>query len=79
MFDRSVALRDSQLDFLDNVCLPLYEDVVKFSVELQPLVDACRANRHQWARKSSAEFMTTERDDLAQRFYRTLSSRSNSD
>ena len=39
MFDRSVALRDSQLDFLDNVCLPLYEDVVKFSADFDGFFD----------------------------------------
>ena len=55
MFDRSVALRDSQLDFLDNVCLPLYEDVVKFSVELQPLVDGCRANRQRWINNNHSD------------------------
>ena len=38
MFDRSVALSKVQIDFLDNLCLPLYKDMAKFSEELQPLL-----------------------------------------
>lgn len=49
MFDRSAPLHLVQLDFLDNTCLPLYEDMARFSIELQPLLDGCRANRHRWA------------------------------
>ena len=48
MFDRTVALRDSQLDFLDKTCIPLYEDMRRFSAELQPLLDGCRRNRDIW-------------------------------
>ena len=72
MFDRSVALRDSQLDFLDNTCVPLYEDMVRFSAELQPLVDGCRANRQRWITNNysndvtkSAKSETTEIVELA--------------
>lgn len=49
MFDRSVALEVSQMEFLDNLCLPLYEDMAKFSLALKPLLDGCLANRRQWA------------------------------
>jgi len=55
MFDRTVALRDSQLDFLDNTCLPLYEDMSRFSAELHPLIEGCRENRQRWANNHSNE------------------------
>lgn len=48
MFDRSVALNVVQVEFLDNPCMPLYEDMVRFSEHLQPLLDGCRANRKRW-------------------------------
>ena len=48
MFDRSVALSTVQIDFLDNLCLPLYRDMAMFSVELQPLLDGSQKNREKW-------------------------------
>ena len=48
MFDRSVALSTVQMDFLDNLCLPLYRDMAMFSIELQPLLDGAQRNRQKW-------------------------------
>lgn len=50
MFDRSVGLEVVQVDFLDSLCLPLYEDMALFSSEFQPILDGCRANRRRWAK-----------------------------
>ena len=55
MFDRSVALSTVQIDFLDTLCLPLYEDLANFSSELQPLQEGCLANRDKWASTSNEE------------------------
>ena len=70
MVDRSVALRDSQLDFLDNTCLPLYEDMARFSGELHPLLEGCRANRQRWTNNHSNHEVTkstkTESNEVAE-------------
>ena len=49
MFDRTVALEVVQIEFLDNLCLPLYDDMAKFSSALKPLLEGCLSNRRQWA------------------------------
>lgn len=60
MFDRTMALGTVQIGFIDGLCLPLYEDMAKFSKELQPLVAGCLANRVKWAAADEAENKRSE-------------------
>ena len=39
VLDRRVALEQVQIQFLDNICLSLYEDMSRFSPSLQPLLE----------------------------------------
>lgn len=50
MMDRSASLALVQIDFLDNVCKPLYEDMVRFNEVFQPLLQGCLDNKRHWQR-----------------------------
>ena len=49
MLDRNCALHEVQIQFLDNPCLTLYEDMSRFSSALKPLLEGCLANRQLWS------------------------------
>lgn len=54
MFDRSVPLETVQIEYLDNTCMPLYKNMSGISVELEPLLEGCKANRCKWAKLQSS-------------------------
>ncbi|KAJ8012731.1 hypothetical protein DPEC_G00045930 [Dallia pectoralis] len=50
IFDRNRKdeLPGLQLEWIDGICTPLYETLVKINPKLQPMVDLIRANRAKW-------------------------------
>uniref|UniRef100_A0A6Q2YYE3 Phosphodiesterase n=1 Tax=Esox lucius TaxID=8010 RepID=A0A6Q2YYE3_ESOLU len=50
IFDRNRKdeLPGLQLEWIDGICAPLYETLVKINSKLQPMVDLIRANRAKW-------------------------------
>ncbi|KAK1789665.1 hypothetical protein P4O66_014914, partial [Electrophorus voltai] len=50
IFDRNRKdeLPSLQLEWIDGICAPLYETLVKLNPKLQPMVDMIRANRVKW-------------------------------
>ncbi|PWA31366.1 hypothetical protein CCH79_00002791 [Gambusia affinis] len=50
IFDRNRKdeLPGLQLEWIDGICSPLYETLVKLNPKLQPMVDMIRANRANW-------------------------------
>jgi len=54
MMDRSRIdeLPTLQVQFIDSICLPLYQRVAKVSSGLSPLLEGCLDNRKNWMNKS---------------------------
>ncbi|MGH0138546.1 UNVERIFIED_CONTAM: hypothetical protein FKN15_038812 [Acipenser sinensis] len=50
IFDRNRKdeLPGLQLEWIDGICRPLYEALVKLNVKLQPMMDGINANRRKW-------------------------------
>ncbi|KAM4626223.1 dual 3',5'-cyclic-AMP and -GMP phosphodiesterase 11A [Discoglossus pictus] len=50
IFDRNRKdeLPRLQLEWTDNICLPLYQSLVKINVKLKPMLDSVVANRAKW-------------------------------
>ncbi|XP_076858975.1 dual 3',5'-cyclic-AMP and -GMP phosphodiesterase 11A isoform X2 [Brachyhypopomus gauderio] len=50
IFDRNRKdeLPSLQLEWIDGICAPLYETLVKLNPKLQPMVDMIQANRAKW-------------------------------
>ncbi|XP_055734651.1 dual 3',5'-cyclic-AMP and -GMP phosphodiesterase 11A [Salvelinus fontinalis] len=50
IFDRNRKdeLPGLQLEWIDGICAPLYETLVKINPKLQPMVDLIQANRAKW-------------------------------
>ncbi|XP_037344996.2 dual 3',5'-cyclic-AMP and -GMP phosphodiesterase 11A isoform X2 [Pungitius pungitius] len=50
IFDRNRKdeLPGLQLEWIDGICTPLYETLVKLNPKLQPMVDMIKANRANW-------------------------------
>uniref|UniRef100_A0A8C6TIG7 Phosphodiesterase n=1 Tax=Neogobius melanostomus TaxID=47308 RepID=A0A8C6TIG7_9GOBI len=50
IFDRNRKdeLPGLQLEWIDGICAPLYETLVKLNPKLQPMVDMIQANRSKW-------------------------------
>ncbi|XP_025759789.1 dual 3',5'-cyclic-AMP and -GMP phosphodiesterase 11A isoform X2 [Oreochromis niloticus] len=50
IFDRNRKdeLPGLQLEWIDGICSPLYETLVKLNPKLQPMVDMIKANRAKW-------------------------------
>uniref|UniRef100_A0A8D3AXP7 Phosphodiesterase n=1 Tax=Scophthalmus maximus TaxID=52904 RepID=A0A8D3AXP7_SCOMX len=50
IFDRNRKdeLPGLQLEWIDGICAPLYETLVKLNPKLQPMVDMIKANRAKW-------------------------------
>ncbi|XP_021452902.1 dual 3',5'-cyclic-AMP and -GMP phosphodiesterase 11A [Oncorhynchus mykiss] len=50
IFDRNRKdeLPGLQLEWIDGICTPLYETLVKINPKLQPMVDLIQANRAKW-------------------------------
>ncbi|XP_053296727.1 dual 3',5'-cyclic-AMP and -GMP phosphodiesterase 11A [Pleuronectes platessa] len=50
IFDRNRKdeLPGLQLEWIDGICAPLYETLVKLNPKLQPMLDMIRANRDKW-------------------------------
>ncbi|XP_075036655.1 dual 3',5'-cyclic-AMP and -GMP phosphodiesterase 11A isoform X2 [Mixophyes fleayi] len=50
IFDRNRKdeLPRLQLEWIDNICTPLYESLVKVNGKLKPMLDSVIANRSQW-------------------------------
>ncbi|XP_010792795.1 dual 3',5'-cyclic-AMP and -GMP phosphodiesterase 11A-like [Notothenia coriiceps] len=50
IFDRNRKdeLPGLQLEWIDGICVPLYETLVKLNPKLQPMVDMIKANRANW-------------------------------
>jgi dual 3',5'-cyclic-AMP and -GMP phosphodiesterase 11 len=48
--DKMNRLPQMQVEFVDQVCLPVYKCMATLSDALQPMLDGCLANRVQWQR-----------------------------
>ncbi|XP_075465102.1 dual 3',5'-cyclic-AMP and -GMP phosphodiesterase 11A [Ascaphus truei] len=50
IFDRNRKdeLPRLQLEWIDNICMPLYQSLVKVNVKLKPMLDSVVANRDKW-------------------------------
>ncbi|KAK2532593.1 hypothetical protein; 5'-cyclic-AMP and -GMP phosphodiesterase 11A [Columba livia] len=50
IFDRNRKdeLPRLQLEWIDSICMPLYECLVKLNVKLQPMLDSVAVNRGKW-------------------------------
>ena len=48
MMDRQASLASVQIDFLDNVCKSVYEDMTRFNGVFRPLLEGCLENRRKW-------------------------------
>ncbi|XP_028971726.1 dual 3',5'-cyclic-AMP and -GMP phosphodiesterase 11A isoform X1 [Esox lucius] len=56
IFDRNRKdeLPALQLEWIDGICQPLYQTLVKLNVKLQPMVDGIEANRMKWKELGSS-------------------------
>jgi len=48
-----------QIGFIDFICLPLYQALVKVDDGLQPLLDGCLGNRRNWEMEAEGSGSTT--------------------
>ncbi|KAF6361962.1 hypothetical protein mRhiFer1_012727 [Rhinolophus ferrumequinum] len=50
IFDRNRKdeLPRLQLEWIDSICMPLYQALVKVNEKLKPMVDSVAANRRKW-------------------------------
>ncbi len=48
MMDRQASLALVQVDFVDGVCLRVYEDLSRLHPALTPMLDGCVVNREHW-------------------------------
>ncbi|KAM8933477.1 dual 3',5'-cyclic-AMP and -GMP phosphodiesterase 11A [Pelodytes ibericus] len=50
IFDRNRKdeLPRLQLEWIDNICMPLYQSLVKINVKLKPMLDSIIANKAKW-------------------------------
>ncbi|XP_055456573.1 dual 3',5'-cyclic-AMP and -GMP phosphodiesterase 11A [Psammomys obesus] len=50
IFDRNRKdeLPRLQLEWIDNICMPLYQALVKVNAKLKPMLDSVAANRRKW-------------------------------
>ncbi|XP_018023644.1 dual 3',5'-cyclic-AMP and -GMP phosphodiesterase 11-like isoform X3 [Hyalella azteca] len=46
--DKRDKLPAMQVNFIDTICLPVYENLAEVSSDLQPLLDGVKANRARW-------------------------------
>ena len=46
--NRENELPKMQLDFIDSICLPLYQRLGAEFPELKPMYDGCLRNRNNW-------------------------------
>ncbi|KAJ8354458.1 hypothetical protein SKAU_G00220250 [Synaphobranchus kaupii] len=60
IFDRNRKdeLPALQLEWIDGICKPLYQALVKLNRQLQPMVDRINANRMKWEELSSSNQQT---------------------
>ncbi|XP_041363475.1 dual 3',5'-cyclic-AMP and -GMP phosphodiesterase 11-like [Gigantopelta aegis] len=63
MMDREQIdkLPSMQVDFIDGICLPVYEAIAKVSPSLSPLLHGCQVNRSNW--QKVAENRDTKLED----------------
>ncbi|XP_006636273.1 dual 3',5'-cyclic-AMP and -GMP phosphodiesterase 11A isoform X1 [Lepisosteus oculatus] len=71
IFDRNRKdeLPALQLEWIDGICKPLYEALVKVNGQLQPMLDGIAANRLKWEERCSSceqSLSTTEPSESAQ-------------
>ena len=38
------------MDFIDQICLPVYKNLVTLSDHLNPMLSGCERNRENWSR-----------------------------
>uniref|UniRef100_K7F4N3 PDEase domain-containing protein n=1 Tax=Pelodiscus sinensis TaxID=13735 RepID=K7F4N3_PELSI len=50
IFDRNRKdeLPRLQLEWIDSICMPLYQSLVKVNVKLKPMLDSVAVNRGKW-------------------------------
>ena len=50
IFDRNRKdeLPRLQLEWIDSICMPLYQALVKVNAKLKPMLDSVAANRRKW-------------------------------
>ena len=53
--DKQDRLPMMQVDFIDAICLPVYESMRLLSPALQPMLDGCKANKIEWVKLAQAE------------------------
>ncbi|KAA0703031.1 Dual 3',5'-cyclic-AMP and -GMP phosphodiesterase 11A [Triplophysa tibetana] len=60
IFDRNRKdeLPELQLEWIDGICMPLYEALVELNRKLQPMVDGIDANRKKWEELSMSYLQT---------------------
>lgn len=58
--DRKDELPDMQINFINSICLPVYEAMSQISVNLMPLQDGCIENRRKWEELAEANKSTKE-------------------
>ncbi|KAJ8415899.1 hypothetical protein AAFF_G00404560 [Aldrovandia affinis] len=65
IFDRNRKdeLPALQLEWIDGICKPLYQALVKVNRKLQPMVDGINANRIKWEELSSSNQQTEKTSD----------------
>ena len=53
--DKQDRLPMMQVDFIDAICLPVYESMTLLSESLRPMLDGCINNRKEWVKLADAE------------------------
>ena len=53
--NQNVSFPPTQVDFIDTICLPVYQCIAGMSDGLKPLVDGTEENRRHWQRLADAQ------------------------
>ncbi|XP_015277927.1 PREDICTED: dual 3',5'-cyclic-AMP and -GMP phosphodiesterase 11A [Gekko japonicus] len=63
IFDRNRKdeLPRLQLEWIDSICMPLYQTLVKVNSKLQPMIDSVVANRSKWEELHQKRLLSQER------------------
>eukprot|EP00096_Caligus_rogercresseyi_P012509 TRINITY_DN5262_c0_g1_i1.p1 TRINITY_DN5262_c0_g1~~TRINITY_DN5262_c0_g1_i1.p1 ORF type:complete len:922 (+),score=274.40 TRINITY_DN5262_c0_g1_i1:425-3190(+) len=54
-----------QVDFIDSICLPVYESISRLSPSLKPMLDGCNSNRREWLEMTQENKAKREKRRLA--------------
>ncbi|CAH1167238.1 unnamed protein product [Phyllotreta striolata] len=65
MMDRNKAERlpIMQINFIDSICVPIYEAFAELSDSLQPLLDGVKDNREHWLEEAQKAHLMPREDD----------------